>query len=210
MKRLIYIPIVHNKADLGSLGGRLSLEGERKYGTSAWHEHLEKVDRSWDEIETEIFRQLKNKAFDKVKIFQDGLPVAGETGMKIVRDTAGNGSKNYMIIDKLLARGARLEIAENKDFLLREYYLLLDINKAETPEKQLELYLEYQKVSRELLDSRDHFVAAQINLTLLNGETGIAFFGAAHSILDKLDSTIKVVVIQLFKDDISLNLIKVK
>ena len=210
MKKLIYIPIVHNKADLGSLGSQLSLEGERKYGAAAWHDHLEKVDRSWDEIETEIFRQLKKKAFDKVKIFQDGLPVAGETGMKIVRDTAGNGSKNYMIIDKLLTRGATLELAENKDFLLREYYLLLDIHKAETPEKQVERYLEYQKVSRELLDSRDHFVAEQINRTLSDGETGVAFFGAAHSILDKLDSKIKVTVIQLFTDEISLNLIKVK
>ena len=133
MKKLIYIPIVHNRADLGSLGSQLSLEGERKYGASAWQHHLEEVDRSWDEIEIAIFKQLKKSSFDKIRIYQDGLPVVNEIGIKIVKDAAENGSKNYLIIDNLLTRGAKLEIAENKEFLLKEYYLLSDIKKAETP-----------------------------------------------------------------------------
>jgi hypothetical protein len=210
MKKLLYIPIVHNKADLGSLGSQLSVEGERKYGVAAWRDHLEQVDRSWEEIEIEIFKKLKKTSSDKIKIYQDGLPVTGDIGMKIVKDAAGNGSKNYLIIDRLLSRGAKLELAENKDFLLQEYYMLSDINKAETPEKQLEAYLTYQNKAGELLNSRDHFVVNQINSTLHDGETGIAFFGASHAIIDKLHSDIKVVVIQLFKDDISLNLIKTK
>ena len=72
----------------------------------------------------------------------------------------------------------------------------------------MESYLAYQKMSAELLSGRDQFVANQINVTLKEGETGIAFFGAAHAILDKLNKEIKVTVIQMFKDDISLNLIK--
>ena len=134
MKKLLYIPIVHNKADLGSLGSRLSLEGARKYGVSAWQDHLEKIEKSWDEIEIEIYKKLKKRPFDKIKIYQDGLPAIGDIGIKIVKDAAANGSKNYSIIDGLLARGATLEIAENKDFLIREYSLLSDISKAETPE----------------------------------------------------------------------------
>ncbi len=208
MKKLIYIPIVHNKADLGSLGSQLSVEGAQKYGASAWQNHLDEVEKSWDKIELEIFKRLKKTSFDKIKIYQDGLPVAGEIGIKIVNDAAGNGSKNYSIIRRLLAGGANLELAENKDLLLKEYYLLADINKAETPEKQLESFLFYQKISGELLLSRDHYVAKQINETLKDGETGIAFFGASHTITDKLKTDINVIVIQMFKDDISLNLIK--
>jgi hypothetical protein len=136
------------------------------------------------------------------------LPVAGETGVKIVKDAAANGSKNYSIINRLLAKGASLEVAESKELLLKEYYLLSDINKAETPEKQLESYLAYQKIAGELLINRDTFVAEQINETLKEGETGIAFFGASHAIVDKLNNDIKVVIIQMFKDSISLNLIK--
>ena len=118
MKKLLYIPIVHSKADLGSLGSQLSAEGEQKYGADAWRNHIEEVEKSWDEIEFEISRNLKKASFGKVKIYQDGLPVTGEIGLKIVRDAAGNGSKNYSIIEKLLARGATLETAENKEGLV--------------------------------------------------------------------------------------------
>jgi hypothetical protein len=58
------------------------------------------------------------------------------------------------------------------------------------------------------LNSRDNFIANQINISLNESEIGIAFFGAAHSIIDKLNTDINVVVIQMFNDDISLNLIK--
>jgi len=206
MKKLLYIPIVHNKADLGSLGSHLSLEGERKYGVSLWQNHLEQVDKSWDEIEIEISNQLKETSFGKIKIYQDGLPVVDEIGIKIVKDAANNGSKNYLIIDSLLSCGAKLEIAENKEFLIQEYHLLSDISKAETPEKQLESYLTYQKMAQELLNNRDNYIANRINVTLKDGETGIAFFGAVHEITDKLNIDIKLVVIQKFKDEISLNL----
>lgn len=207
LKKLFYIPIVHNQADLGSLGSQLSAEGEKKYGISLWKEHIEYVDKSWDEIEIEIFRQCENISSNRIKIYQDGLPATDEIGLKIVKEAAGKGSKNYAIIDKLLDKGAKLEPAENKEFLFKEYYLLSDISKAETSEKQVELYLKYQDASRELLTSRDNYIANQINTSLNEGETGIAFFGAAHSIIEKLNNDIHVVVIQMFKDEISLNLI---
>jgi hypothetical protein len=210
MKKLIYIPIVHNKADLGSLGSQLSVEGERKYGASAWHHHLEQVDIAWDKISAEISKKLKKTSAERIKIYQDGLPVADDIGRKIVRDAAASGSKNYLIVEGLLDRGAKLELAENKDLLLQEYYLLLEINKAETPEKQLEAYMNYQQMSAELLNSRDRFVADQINATLNEGDVGVAFFGGSHSITDKLNKDIKVMVIQLFRDEVSLNLINTR
>jgi len=208
MKKLLYIPIVHNQTDLGSLGNTLSLEGGRMYGTTVWQDHLQQVDRSWNKIESEIFKRIKKTSPEKIKIYQDGLPVVDEIGIQIVKDAAKKGSINYYIIDKLLTQGAKLEIAENKEFLLKEYYLLSDISKAETPEKQLESYLAYQKISQELLNNRDNYIANQINVTLNDGEMGIAFFGTAHSILDKLNKDIKTIVIQMFTDTISLNLTK--
>ena len=210
MKNLLYIPIVHNKADLGSLGSQLSLDGEKKYGVATWHNHLEQVDKSWADIESEIFRQLTNIPFARIKIYQDGLPAVGDIGRQIVSDAAKKGSKNYSIVDDLLARGATLEMAENKELLFKEYYLLSDISKAETPEKQLEAYLIYQNAAQQLLYDRDSYIAGQINTTLNDEETGIAFFGAAHAVIDKLNEEIRVTVIQMFTDEISLNLSKIK
>ena len=208
MKRLLYIPIVHNQTDLGSLGHTLSLEGGKIYGTSIWQDHLEQVDKSWNKIESEISKRVKKISPDKIKIYQDGLPVVDEIGINIVKDAAKKGSINYNIIDNLLTQGAKLEIAENKEFLFKEYYLLSDITKAETPENILKAYLIYQNISQELLNDRDNYIANQINVTLNDGEIGIAFFGAAHSIINKLNKDIKVLVIQMFTDAISLNLIK--
>jgi len=104
MKKILYIPIVHNQADLGSLGSQLSLEGVKKYDVSLWHDHLEQVDKSWDEIEIEISKHLKKISFDKIKIYQDGLPAVYDIGIKIVKDAAKKGSKNYNIIDNLLCK----------------------------------------------------------------------------------------------------------
>jgi hypothetical protein len=66
----------------------------------------------------------------------------------------------------------------------------------------------YQGASKELLDDRDNYIAFQNNTTLNDGEIGIAFFGAAHSIINKLNRDIDVDVIQMFTDEISLNLLK--
>jgi hypothetical protein len=210
MKRLLYIPIVHNQTDLGSLGQTLSAEGGKMYGTSAWQDHIEQVDVAWHKIKAEILKRINKVSPDKIKIYQDGLPVAGETGIKIVQDTARQGSINYSIIDNLLSMGAKLEPAENKELLLKEYYLLADITKAETPEGAYKALQTYQDMSDKLLNDRDNHIANQINATLDDGELGVAFFGAAHSIINKLNKDIKIVVIQMFTDEISLKLHKTK
>ena len=80
------------------------------------------------------------------------------------------------------------------------------ITKAETPESTLKAFLLYQDMAEELLNERDSHIADQINLTLEEGETGIAFFGAAHSITDKVNKDIDIIVIQMFTDNISLKL----
>ena len=203
MKKLIYFPIVHNQTDLGSFGSSLSTEGQNKYGDK-WQDHLNDVDKSWNEIEIEITKKIKK--YNKVKIYQDGLPVIGDIGMKIIKDVADQGSKNYKIIEKLIDKGSQIELAEDKELLFKEYNLLSNITKAKTTEEQMDAYLSYKKVSQELLNDRDDFISNQINTTLNDGETGVAFFGAAHSIIERLNDDIKVTIIQLFKDDISLDL----
>ena len=208
MKRLLYIPIVHNQSDLGSLGQKLSQEGSQVYGTDSWQDHIDQVDISWSKIESEILKRVKKVSLEKIKIYQDGLPVVGEIGYKIVKDAAEKGSVNYQIIDNLLTKGAKLEIAENKEILLKEYSLLANISKAESNESMVKAYLIYQELSQELLNDRDAFIANQINTTLEDGEIGIAFFGAAHTIVNKLNDDIKVDVVKMFTDEISLNLSK--
>ena len=200
MKKLIYFPIVHNQVDLGSMGSQLSLAGEQKYG-ELWKEHLKEVDLAWNKIGSYV-NQIEN-----LRIYQDGLPVAGDIGIRIVKDVANSGSKNYKIIENLISNGAVLEIAESKELLLKEYNFLNRITNAITSVEKLKANILYKDESEKLLSDRDEYIANQINTTLNDGEIGVAFFGGAHSIVDKLNNDIEVIVIQMFKDEISLSLI---
>ena len=157
-------------------------------------------------LEFEIYKQIGGIPFDKIKIYQDGLPIIGEIGIKIIKDASDKGSINYKIIDNLISKGANIELAENKDLLIKEYNLITDIIKSDTIDSKLKAYAMYQAMSEQLLLDRDKYISNQINLTL--NDVGIAFFGAAHFIIDKLDSDIEVVIINMFKDQISLKIIQ--
>jgi hypothetical protein len=196
VRKLYYVSIVHNQADLGTIGKELSIEGEKKYGSDLWKKHLIEIDKAWDKIEVKL---LKIKKINK--IYQDGLPIIDDIGLKIIKDVAEKGSKNYQIIEKLIDRGAKLEQAESRELLLKEYNFILDMIKSEVKEEKIKSSILYHS---ELLNDRDIFIANQINKTL--DGIGVAFFGATHSIIDKLDKDIKIVEINFFNDKISINL----
>lgn len=210
MRQLLYFPIIHNQADIGSLKEQLSIEGERKYGKEEWAGYLKQVGKSWDRIEKLVKEHITaNKVpISKVRLYQDGLPAAGEIGLKIVKDVAKQGSRNYQILEDLISKGAYLEEAENKELLMEEYGHISRILKAETPTERLKYFILYQDAAQELLDKRDAYIANSINETLDKDELGILFLGGRHSILDKLDKNITVRVIQEFRDKISTDLIK--
>jgi hypothetical protein len=205
MRKLIYIPVVHNATDLGSLGNELLEAGEIKYGKNKWQEHIKNVNDTWLNIKHKIDEKTYNFA-NKIKIYQDGLPIIGEIGTKIINDCANNGSENYKIVKYLIDNGAKIKLAENVDFLLKEYQHISQINKAKTNLEKIIASAQYNLIAQELLNERDVFISNQINKTLNEEEIGIAFFGAIHSIIDKLDIDIEVSLIDMFKDEISLNL----
>jgi len=102
MRILIYVPIIHTSADLGSLAGDVTKRGIADLGEDVWKEHQRTVEGLWDAI---------SHYFDSVdvtgtKIYQDGMVVGGEIGQNIVEETAKAGSKNYELVSRLLKRGA--------------------------------------------------------------------------------------------------------
>ena len=103
-------------------------------------------------------------------------------------------------------QGAKLELAENKDLLFQEYNFLSKINNSISEEDKLIAYLDYKKSSDKLLSDRDDYIASQINKTLKDGEVGVAFFGSIHSIINKLGKDIRVEIMEMFSDEISINL----
>jgi pheromone shutdown protein TraB len=190
MRKLVYVRIVHTAADMGSLGEELILVAISKIGKEKWEENQKLIEKFWDELEMEIF-QL-NLDLEHTRIYQDGLPCEGEMGMKIVLNTAKLGSKNYQIIKKIVAKGAKIVATENPELLVEERNLLLEILKDSSTAEKEEAKQRYVARKDILLEQRDAYIASRINNTLENEEMGILFIGAEHNVIPKLAHDIEV------------------
>lgn len=179
--RMIFIiPIIHEKVDMGSLGDMVYQDVGRVKKM--------RIDNVWTSIEENI--NHLNLNFEKVRLYQDGLPICGK-GLEIVQDLSRAGSRNHQILLDLIQKGAHLTETESAELLMKEYAIFQSIYSAEGPkEDKLE---DQKKTLDSLLQQRDQFIANRINMTLKPGEIGLLFFGALHSIEGLLDVDIKVI-----------------
>lgn len=192
MKTLIYVPVIHTSADLGSLAKAVAKRGIADLGEEFWKEHRKKVDGFWDVI---------SNYFDSIdvsgmKIYQDGMVAEGEVGEKIVEESVKSGSKNYELVLRLLRRGAILVKTEDFKLVKEERDRLLAITQAKSKTLKLAAFIKYKLVKNRLLNKRDEFIAKRIDATLDYDEKGILFIGAYHNIKDKLPQNIRIIEIK--------------
>lgn len=190
MRKLILIKIVHTSTDMGSMGEGLVKEGMAKIGREKWLENQRKIEKFWDDLEKEI--DAIDLDYSRTRIYQDGLPCGGELGLRIVRETADKGSKNYQIVRKLIERGATVEATESPDLLRKEYEHIKALITAMTPEEKADAARRYDQIKDELLQERDAYIAKAIDISLKDDETGLLFIGAVHNVIPKLAKDIEV------------------
>jgi len=188
MRRLIYIPIIHTDADMGSLASALEQSTASVCGDERWERHKATASHFWqmvsDYLETLDARNLK--------VYQDGFISDGDLGKKIIEEGMRKGSKNYEIILNLLNRGAEIVSTEDMALLQEEYGLISRIIKAETPSQRRLAYKEYESRKSQLTMERDTFIARTINETLKGGQVGLLFMGAYHDVIPHLAKDIVV------------------
>jgi len=182
MKRLIYVPIIHTAADLGSLAKDVVRRGISDLGENLWEEHKKTVDEFWDAIST-YFSSIDVSG---AKIYQDGMVAEGEVGAKIVEEGVKLESKNYELVSRLIRRGAILVKTEDFKFVKEERDRLLAITGAKSTFQKLAAFIKYKLTKDKLLSKRDEFIVRSINETLSHGERGILFLGAYHDIKNNL------------------------
>ncbi len=190
MRKLILIRIVHTSSDMGSMGDGLVKEGMAKMGREKWLENQRKIEKFWDELEKEI--DGLGLDYSKTRIYQDGLPCGGELGLRIVRETADKGSKNYQIVRKLIERGAAIEATESPELLRKEYEHIKALITARTPEEKADATRRYDQIKDELMQERDAYIAKAIDISLKGDETGVLFIGAVHNVIPELAKDIEV------------------
>ncbi|MGB6064520.1 MAG: hypothetical protein WBG50_06905 [Desulfomonilaceae bacterium] len=185
-RTLIYIPIIHTQADMGALKDQVRKESLRKLGRFRWNRKITLIDEFWTEIE-KVIDEL-SLPLNRVRIYQDGLPVCGRES-EIVAELAKSGSRNHALLLRLIKGGATLTGTESLELLLEEYDHVKKMLGAESagtrgPKKS---------PGAAILRKRDNFIAERINSTLLPEEVGIVFLGMLHSLAPRLDKDIQLV-----------------
>ncbi|MFH1630591.1 MAG: hypothetical protein ABIE47_17965 [Pseudomonadota bacterium] len=188
MKKLLYVPVIHVDTDMGSIAPTIDKRSGEICGRDRWDKHKQIVATFWDQIE-EYFKKLNA---GNLKIYQDGLMAAGDLGQTIIKEGAGKGSRNYLIVLDLIKRGAEIRKTEDIALLKEEYDRILKLAQSKSLWERTTAYIGYRFHKDRLMEKRDRFIADTINQTLKVGETGALFIGAYHDVLSLLAGDIAV------------------
>ncbi|KAF0247555.1 MAG: hypothetical protein FD167_3046 [bacterium] len=190
IRTLLYIPIIHTQADMGTFREKIKQAKIKKLGQQQFKDSASLVDKLWTNIEHAI-NDLPSP-YRKVRVYQDGLPICGRE-LEIVTELAQAGNRNHILLLEMKKKGAAIMGTESPDLLVEEYQLIKQIFGEKKPQ-EITRFQTYQKsLSLSILKKRDEFIANQINNTLCSGEMGILFIGMLHSLVDKLNEDIRVV-----------------
>ena len=194
MRKLIYVPIIHMSADMGSIAKNIEEKGVASFGEEFWKGHRETISGFWDAIShyfDSIDMDTRNKK--NMKIYQDGMIAEREVAQRIVEEGIKSGSKNYELVLRLVNRGAVLVKTEEFKLVKEELDRLLAITKAKSTSKKLFAFIKYKFIKNRLLKKRDKFISKRIDKTLKDDEVGILFLGAYHNIKKKLPADIQII-----------------
>ncbi len=193
MRRLLILPIVHSRSDLGSLQAvanqaKVAALGERR---------AESVAKTVDEFWIAVKQALTSIKLDfaRVSIYQDGLPlvpnVALQLEKKIVDDLARSGSPNHQLVQWMMSQGAALVGTESPELLVQEYHAIRR-NLTEGYHAEDAAESSGKSTGSTLLAQRDRFIAARIDQTLGNEQVGLLFIGMLHQVESYLPEDVEV------------------
>ncbi len=186
-RKLVYIPIVHTLADMGTLGAAVRGMKLSALGRQGLTHRAAVVEKMWAQIES-VVAKLPVTA-GSMRVYQDGLPVCGHE-LEIVSELASAGNRNHGLLLELQERGATLMGTESPELLVEEYQLAAAAFAAGAAAPT---GIRQRQLRDALLEKRDRYIAARINGTLGAGERGILFMGMLHQVTRYLDSDIDVV-----------------
>ena len=204
MRKLLVIPIVHNASDLGRLEHRLEQLKRATMPRERVEASRKQVARFWEELR--VAMESWQLDFAKLVVYQDALPFApaSHAGLeiKIVKELAAVGSANHQLLEWMHEYGASILGTESPELLVAEYSLVrkqLGMAEKASSDHATPTILESNTEAAEivaqladLLNRRDQFIAARIDTTLNQDQTGIILIGMLHTVEKWLPDDIEV------------------
>jgi len=201
-RKLLIIPIIHSEKEMGSLRNDISEIIDEKFGKENRDEHRRQVNHFWEDLHGLIQEVLSNVSEKSIRVYQDGIPIGGDIGIKLVRMGAKDGIPNHQIVLNIIEQGGILEKTESPELLKEEYDLVKSIITAKTGEEREFMSEKFKKRLYELTIERDRFIAQRITNSLNEGEIGILFIGATHNVAPYLPADIDIFICNFKQGDI--------
>ena len=201
-RKLMLIPIVHSEKEMGSLKSDISEMIDRKFGKDRRDQHRRDVALFWENLKTIIDAVLGNLDCTRIRIYQDGIPIGGDVGAKLVAMGAADGIPNHQIVLSIIEHGGVLEKTESPALLKEEYEIIKAIVNAKTDPEREALSEKHKHRLYELTIERDKYIAQRIGESLTDGQYGLLFIGATHDVVPYLNPDIDLFVCNFVLDDI--------
>ncbi|MCX6683896.1 MAG: hypothetical protein NTZ37_04110 [Methanoregula sp.] len=201
-RKLMLIPIVHSEKEMGSLKSDISDMIDRKFGKERRDQHRKDVALFWENLRTIINAVLANLDGTAIRIYQDGIPIGGEIGAKLVAMGAHDGVPNHQIVLSIIEHGGVLEKTESPALLKEEYEIIKAVVNAKTDPEREALSEKHKHRLYELTIERDKYIARQIDESLRDGQYGMLFIGATHDVMQYMNPNIDLFVCNFVLDDI--------
>src|SRR5664280_713531 len=91
-RKLIYLPIIHTAADMGTLGASIRGRKLSMLGRQGLKHNAAVVDKTWEDLERVVSKLPVPPG--SVRVYQDGLPVCGHE-QEIVSELDSEGHRNH-------------------------------------------------------------------------------------------------------------------
>lgn len=228
MRKLLYVPVVHENMDSLNAQSEKGLEGMLSYYGVDAEKHMEKVREInekvndialeyWDGVE----RGLDDESIDykSTMIFQDGFWFGEENAYDIIcgHIKLMGESRNMGILKRMAEKGAKIKKTESPELVEKQKHALIMFELGPQAEMhpasalgakfyyncpdcsgKVELRKADWSEVKEVINERDMYIADRINEGIGEGEMGILFIGAEHDPLPYLSRDIEIKKIQPF------------
>ena len=200
MRLLIWVPVIHNYADMG-------LTKEQAMADKHFREIDPAVERLWDVIGREIAKL--NLDYRNVQIYMDSwFPCANP--VRYVELFASKGSRNFELIARYIRQGAELMATENIFHFIIPKFLFRFVGMYSWGpywfwDMKVKIILVLSSFYNQLnplgtvssnMKLRDQYVANRIDESLKDGKIGLLFMGAKHEVTDYITAQdIKVIML---------------
>lgn len=213
MRVLYYVPITHTSRESIISKNETLLASKARSCEEAVLSEERKIYQNWLRIAKKIKEEIKkqNPDFSKLFIYQDSWLEGFEIDPLEMQNS---GVPNQIILGKLIEKGAKLIVAEDKklfnrhaEVAIEEEILNLAFEKVQEKEdsefqgiiltRLLAKQKELKKESYELISKRDEHIAKRIDQTLPEDGMGILFIGVNHKVDNELKKISDIKVIYL-------------